>query len=81
MFYVLFKVLESKPRKYSPGNVPAYAMGLSTSTVLQPTMTSSTILQPTTSGVMQPTKVAESSKTPDVGKRVQPETGAVSSVC
>jgi hypothetical protein len=28
--------LESKPRKFSPGGVPAFAMGLSTSSVLQP---------------------------------------------
>ena len=28
--------MESKPRKFSPGGVPAFAMGLSTSSVLQP---------------------------------------------
>jgi hypothetical protein len=37
-FYFL-KVLESKPRKFSPGGVPAFAMGLSTSSVLQPIKT------------------------------------------
>jgi hypothetical protein len=43
-----FQVLEPKPRKFSPGGVPAFAMGLSTSSVLQPvkaeTLTPATVV-------------------------------------
>jgi hypothetical protein len=54
-----FQVLEPKPRKFSPGGVPAFAMGLSTSSVLQPvkaeTLTPATVVPAATTATKSTT--------------------------